>query len=136
MLRLLLRFIAINLASIYIAALILGGVITFYGGLSTLLLVALFISVANLLVKPLVNLLLLPIHLVTMGLFRWVANLVTLYLATLLFPSMKIHSFVSPRIDLTYLILPSVHFSAFGAFIIATLTLTLVFNCLYWLFQD
>jgi putative membrane protein len=136
MLRIFLRSIAINLASVYIAAQILSGVIIFYGGFSTLFFAALFISMANLLVKPLINLLLLPIHLVTLGLFRWVANLVTLYLTTLVFPSMRIHSFVSPRFDLTYLIIPSIHFSAFGAFIVSTLTLTFVFHCLYWLMQD
>jgi putative membrane protein len=136
MLRLLLRSIAINLASIYIAAMILGGVITFYGGFTTLVAAAIVISLANLLVKPLIHLLLLPIHLVTMGLFRWVANLITLYLVTLIIPTMKIHSFVSPRTDLVYLIIPSIHFSAFGAFILATLTLTAVFHFLYWLLQD
>ena len=136
MFRLLLRSIAINLASIYIAAMILSGVITFYGGFSTLILASLFISAANLIVKPLIHLLLLPIHLVTMGMFRWVANLITLYLVTLVFPGVKIHSFISPRMDLVYLIFPSVHFSAFGAFIIVTLTLTAVFHFLYWLLQD
>jgi uncharacterized membrane protein YvlD (DUF360 family) len=97
---------------------------------------AVLIALANLLVRPLINLFLLPIHLVTLGVFRWVANLVTLYLVTLIIPSLSIHSFTSPRLDLTYLIIPSIHFSAFGAFVVATLTLTTVFHCLYWLLQD
>ena len=136
MIRLLLRSVAINLASIYIAAQILSGIITYVGGYQTLLLAALAIAVVNLFVRPVINLLLLPIHLVTLGIFRWVANLVTLYLVTLLVPNLQIHSFTFPGLDLKYIIIPSMHFTAFGAFVVATLTLTLTFHLLYWLLQD
>jgi putative membrane protein len=136
MLRLFLRSIAINFASIYIAILILNPVISYVGGLKTLISAAVIIALANLFVRPIINLLLLPIHLITLGLFRWVANLGVLYLVTIFVPNLKIHSFISPRLDLGYLILPPIHFSAFGSFILATITLTLVFHFLYWLLQD
>jgi len=136
MLRLLLRSIAINLASIYLAAQILSGVITYVGGYQTLLMASLAIALVNLFVRPVINLLLLPIHLVTLGVFRWVANLVTLYLVTLMVPNLQIHSFTFPGLNLKFLILPAMHFTAFGAFIVVTFTLTLVFHFLYWLLQD
>src|SRR3990167_1349758 len=65
MLRLLLRSIAINLASIYIAAQVLSSIISYVGGTQTLLLAALTLAAVNLFVRPVINLLLLPIHLVT-----------------------------------------------------------------------
>jgi putative membrane protein len=136
MIRLFLRSISINLASIYISSLILSGVIVYIGGYKTLLIAATAITVANLIVKPLVHLLLLPIHLLTLGAFRWVANLITLYLITWLVPNLQIRAFTAPEINLTYLMIPSIHFSAFAAFIVATLTLTLVFHFIYWLLQD
>jgi putative membrane protein len=136
MIRLMLRSLAINIASVYIAIQILSGIITYVGGLGTLVLAGVIISLANLFVRPLINLFLLPIHLLTLGTFRWLANLITLYLVTLIIPSLAIHSFISPRIDLTYLIIPSIQFSPFGAFVVATFTLTAIFHCLYWLFQD
>ncbi len=136
MLRLLLRSIAINLASIYIVIQILSGVIVYVGGYKTLLMAAVAISLVNLLVRPIINLLLLPIHLVTLGVFRWVANLVTLYVVTLLVPNLQIHSFISPGLNLRYLILPSMNFSAFGAFLVSTVILTITFHFIYWLLQD
>ncbi|OGD09188.1 hypothetical protein A2397_04365 [Candidatus Amesbacteria bacterium RIFOXYB1_FULL_44_23] len=136
MFRLFLRSISINFASIYIAIIILNPVISYVGGLKTLLTAAVIIALANLFVRPIVNLLLLPIHLITLGLFRWVANLATLYLVTILVPNLKIHAFVSPRLDIGYLIIPPITFSAFGSFILATITLTCVFHFLYWLLQD
>ncbi len=136
MLRLLFRSIAINLASVYIAANILSGIIIYVGGPKTLLMAAVVIAVVNLLVKPIVNLLLLPIHLVTMGVFRWVANLITLYVVTIVVPNLQIHAFTFQGVDLKYVIVPVVHFSAFGAFLLSTFVLTVTFHLIYWLLQD
>ena len=136
MIRLFLRSITINLASIYVSSLILSGIIIYIGGYKTLLIAATAITFANLIVKPIVHLILLPIHLITLGAFRWVANLITLYLITWLVPNLQIHAFTSPEIHFRYVIIPSISFSAFGAFIVATLTLTLVFHFIYWLLQD
>ncbi len=136
MLRLLLRTIAINLASIYLAAQILTGVITYVGGYRTLLMAAVVIAVVNLFVRPVVNLLLLPIHLVTLGLFRWIANVATLYIVTWLVPNLQIHSFTFPGVNLNYVIVPAIYFSPFGAFLISTFILTLTFHFMYWILQD
>lgn len=136
MLRLVLRSIAINLASVFIAAQILSGVISYVGGYQTLLFASLIIAVVNLFVRPIINLLLLPINLITLGMFRWLSNLVTLYIVTWLVPNLQVHSFVYPGLDLKYLIIPQIHFSAFGAFLVATFTLTLTFHFIYWLLQD
>ncbi len=136
MLRILLRSIAINLACVYVTIQILSGVVTYIGGIQTLFLASVAIAGVNLIVKPLINLLLLPIHLVTLGLFRWVANLATLYIVTWLIPNLQIHAFTFPGLDLKYLIIPSIHFTAFGAFLITTLVLTIVFHFIYWLLQD
>lgn len=136
MLRLVLRTVAINMLSIYLAAQILAGIMTYVGGYQTLLMAALAISVVNLFVRPIINLLLLPLHLVTLGVFRWLANVVTLYLVTWIVPNLQIHAFVFPGVDLRYLIVPEMHFSAFGAFVVATFVLTITFHLIYWLLQD
>lgn len=136
MLRLLLRTIAINAASVYIAAQILSGIITYVGGYQTILMAALIIAVVNLFVRPVVNLLLLPIHLVTLGVFRWIANLVTLYIVTWLVPNLQVHAFTFPGVNLHYLIIPQTSFSPFGAFVVATITLTFSFHFMYWILQD
>lgn len=136
MLRLVLRTIGINLASVYITAQILSGVISYVGGYQTLLMAALVIAVVNLFVKPIVTLLLLPIHLVTLGVFRWLANLVTLYIVTWLVPNLQIHAFTFPGLNLHYVIIPPLSFSAFGAFIVSTVTLTFTFHFMYWILQD
>ena len=136
MIRLFLRTIAINLLTIYITAQILSGMITYVCGYQTLLLASLAIAVVNLFIRPIINLLLLPVHLVTLGLFRWLANLITLYIVTLMVPRLQIHPFDFAGLNARFVILPEIHFSAFGAFIVSTLVLTVVFHFVYWLLQD
>lgn len=135
MIRLALRSLTINLAGIYIAAKILSGIVTF-GSFNTLFLAALAVAAVNLLVRPVINLLLLPIHLVTLGVFRWVANLATLFIVTRLVPDLQIHAFDFVGMNLTFLIIPPIHFSVFGAFVVVTVVMTVVFHFLYWLLQD
>lgn len=136
MFRLLLRSLAINFAAVYIAFKILSGVVTYPGGFHTLVLVAIAVALGNLVVRPIINLLLLPIHLVTLGLFRWLVNLLILFAVIRFIPGIGIHAFTFPGLDLQYLLIPRLHFSAFGAFVVTTLVMATTFHLLYWLLQD
>ncbi len=136
MIRFLARSIAINAAGIYIVVKVLSGIFVIEGGIAKFLTAALAISLINLIVRPIINLLLLPINLLTLGLLRWVGNIGVLFLATKLVPEMQIHEFISPKLELPFLIIPSFEFSKFGAFIFVTLFLSLVFHIVYWLFQE
>lgn len=136
MIRMLARTLAINLASIYIVAKVMGGVFIIEGGISKFLVAALAISVINLVIRPIINLLLLPINLVTLGFSRWFANVGVLYVATRLVPEMRIVPFISQRLELPFAIIPSITFSAFGAFLYVSLVLSLIFHIIYWIFQE
>ena len=79
MMRALLQ-IVLNGVAVLIAAYLVPG-ITYTGGLLYLLLVGLVFGLINLLVKPIVTLLSLPLIVVTLGLFYLVINGLMLYLA-------------------------------------------------------
>lgn len=79
MMRALLQ-IVLNGVAVLIAAYLVPG-ISYTGSLAYLLLVGLVIGLINLLVKPLVTLLSLPLIVVTLGLFYLVINGLMLYLA-------------------------------------------------------
>lgn len=136
MLRYFFRSIVLNAFCIYLSTLVIAGLFYFQGGWGTIILAGLIISLSNLFVKPIVNLLLLPIHLLTLGLSRWISNLVSLYLVTWLLPGLQIHDYTFPGLNLSFIIIPPLHFSAFGAYLLATLVLTFCFHILYWLFQE
>jgi len=136
MFRLLLRSVFINIAGLYLSVVILSGVVAYTGDIKSLFFGSLLIIVINLFIRPVINLLLLPLHLVTLGLFRWIANIAVFYCITMFVSGFTVHPFTSSPLDLPFIIIPSFSFSAFGAFIYATVVFTLIFQVLYWLFQD
>lgn len=56
----------------------------FENGFYTLALTGAVLMLITMVVKPIINVLLLPLNLVTFGLFKWVAYAITFYLVTLI----------------------------------------------------
>lgn len=130
-----LRSIFVNSLAILIASKINSDLFVFTGNYKTLLFAGLVIVLINILVRPILNLLLLPIHIVTLGAFRWITNLIILYLITRIVPQFSIGSFVSGPLNLGFIIVPPVYFNPFGSYLLASFLLSLVFHLLYWLFE-
>jgi len=77
--------IVLNGVAVLVAAYLVPG-ISYTGSLLSLLLVGLVIGLINLIVKPIVTVLSLPLIVVTLGLFYLVINGLMLWLAALLLP--------------------------------------------------
>ena len=69
--------------------------ITITGGWETILLVALVWSVIVMVIKPVLQILTLPITIITLGLFSFVLNALLFWAMTLLVPGFEISSFLS-----------------------------------------
>ena len=87
-LRALLR-VALNGLALFVASTLVPGV-SWNGGLLALLLAGFVIGLVNVLVRPLLTLLSLPLILLTLGLFYLVLNGLLLWLASLLLPPLEI----------------------------------------------
>lgn len=131
-LRKLLRSFVFNSVALWIVTQALEGVF-FTGGYQTLLLAALALTLVNLLIKPLINLLLLPINLITLGAFRWLVNVIALYLVTLFVPQFKIIGFLFPGFSYQGFVVPPIPLSAFWVFILTSFCLSIIISFLYWL---
>lgn len=127
-----LRLFLVNLAAFWLATNWLGGV-TASGGIKTLLYAALVLTLVNLFVRPLLKLLLLPINLLTLGAFRWLVNVLALYLVTLLVPELKITGFLFPGFTWQGFVIPEIYLSDFWALTATSFLLSLVVTSLLWL---
>ncbi|MBI4029439.1 MAG: phage holin family protein [Candidatus Blackburnbacteria bacterium] len=127
-----LRSFFIHLLVIWFVANSFGG-INYQNNLQYLALGALALTFADSLLKPLINLLLLPFNLVTLGLFRWVSGVVTLYIATTLVRGFSIVSFTYPGFQSNMFIIPSITFSTFAAFIVVSFVISLISSFLFWI---
>ncbi len=127
-----LRSFIFNLGALWLADYLFPGV-SLAGGYQTLLLATLALTLVNLLVKPLVKLLLLPINLITLGMFRWLINVVALYLVTLIVPQFQIQGFLFPGFSFQNFSLPAVQLSTFWVYVLVSFFLSLVTSFLFWL---
>ncbi|MDP3954741.1 MAG: phage holin family protein [bacterium] len=107
--------------------------IVFEKGNETLLLAAGALGLFNLFVRPLINILLLPINILTLGALKWVVNVATLYLVTLAVPGFKITGFSFPGANLYGIVIPSLDFGIIGALVAFSVLLSVISGFLTWL---
>ena len=129
--KLLLRFL-ITAVAVAIAAEIIPGIV-YNGGLKALLLIALVFGLVNLLVKPIIMLLALPVEIATLGLFTIVINAAMLYLVAYLVPDFQILSFQFPGIQYGALLIAPFTVPAWGTAVVGSLLIGFIATTLYWL---
>ena len=118
--------------SLYLASVAFSG-IQLSKGINSLLLTGVGLSILSLLVKPLINLLLLPLNLITFGLFRWVSSAIALYLVTLVIPGFKIIGFSFAGFSSRWLDIPAFSLSGFFAFIGFSFAISAFASIIHWL---
>lgn len=126
------RSYLIHLFALWVIANNIGG-IHFGKDPRVLLMGALALTVIDVLIKPLINLLLLPLNLVTLGTLRWVSSVFTLYISTLVVPGFEVVAFKYPGFTSNMFIIPPIDFSLFGAYIILSIFISIIVSFLFWL---
>lgn len=107
--------------------------ITFEKGLETLFLAGIGLTLAHIVAKPVINLLLLPINLVTFGLFRWVSSAIALYLVTLVVPGFKILGFHFSGFSSKWFDVPELNFKGVFSYVAFSFLFSLITSFVYWL---
>lgn len=129
-----LKYFVIDTVTLYIVSLNIRGM-SFDGGVKTLLLAGVVLAIAQFLIKPLINLLLLPINLLTFGLFKWVSYAVTLYLVTLLVSGFKITEFYFSGLSSYWFSLPVISLSGIFAFVAFSFLISTVSSIISWIMK-
>ncbi len=89
----------------------------------------------NLLVLPVVKLLLLPVNLLTLGLLRWLANVIVLYLFTLTYSGVHITAYQFQGYSSSIVALPAAHLSLFWVLVIVSLLMSITTGIVMALFK-
>ena len=128
----LIRSFLINIASLWAVARLVNG-FSFAHENETLLITAFVLGLVNLFVKPLINILLLPINLITLGAFRWLVNVLALLLVTVIVPDFKIVGFNFSGFAYGPIVIPVFSTSGVLALILNSMLLSLISSFLFWL---
>lgn len=128
----LLRSVVINIFALWLTSQLVGG-FSYSGGWQTLALAAVVFGMINLLIRPLVKLLLLPINLLTLGLLGWLVNVLMLYLLTMLIPKIKLEAFEFSEVAYKGFLIPTLEISRFYAAVLTSFLINLISVFLHWL---
>ena len=132
--RRILKFYLIDTSTLYITSLIATGMV-FESGYETIFIAGLALMGASLVAKPIINLLLLPLNLVTFGLFRWVSSAIILYLVTIVIPGFYIVGFSFQGLVSKWLDIPPITLSGVFAYIAFGLIISIIGSLLHWIFK-
>ncbi len=100
---------------------------------TTLAKAAVALSFFDILIKPIIKLLLLPINILTLGIFRWIINVFALYLTTILVPNFQIEPFSFSGFQGHNFVLPSFELSLFWTYVLVSFLLDLISSLIRWI---
>ncbi|MBI2622262.1 phage holin family protein [Candidatus Microgenomates bacterium] len=102
-------------------------------GIITLIVAGFVLYLLERVLKPILQLVTLPISIATFGLFSLVINAVNLYVLTLLITNVKIVPFVFPGFSFAGFIIPALNFNQLGAFLAVAISLTVIKKVIKWI---
>lgn len=132
--RTIIKHFIIDTISLYLISQAVSGIV-FDKGVETLLLAGLVLMATTMIIRPVINVLLLPINLVTFGLFKWVGYAITLYLVTLIVPGFKLLDFYFKGYSSSLFSLPPISLTGVLSFIAFSFLISFVSSIVYWIFK-
>lgn len=129
----LLRIYAIELWALYVADQVAGGLV-FQERLTGMIVTAGAMALASLVVRPIINILILPLSLATLGLLKFLSHAVMLYLVDFALVQFKVEGFYFAGLKSPYLDLPAVNYdNGVMAYIAFSLIIATVAGLVHWL---
>lgn len=104
------------------------GNLSFDQPLITLVKVAFVLMVFELLLKPIIKILLIPINILTLGFFRIVINTLGFYLASFIFIDFKVNPISIQSFIWQGFTIPSIYFSGFWAYVVSSTTTNFILS--------
>ena len=132
--RSILKHFIIDTVALYLISQSVSGMV-FEGGFYTLLLTGLALMLVNMIIKPIINILILPLNLVTFGLFKWVTYAITFYLVTLVVPGFKLLDFHFAGYASNLFSLPTISLTGTLAFLAFAFLVSSISSIVYWIFK-
>jgi putative membrane protein len=130
----LIRNTAFNSISLYLLPFILSGV-NVSGGYGTYIIGGLFLAIMFKVLKPMLNIISLPLNLVTLGMFSFLINAFIFYLATAFVPQIQINAFTFEGLSFGGFVIPRLFVNTFFAYVAAAFLHVSIVSFLHWLIK-
>jgi uncharacterized membrane protein YvlD (DUF360 family) len=128
-----LRLTAREIIALYLTSLVASGLLFNGKEVESLIIAGLALAGATMLVKPIINILILPITLATMGLFKFLAHTITLFIVDTALPQFEVTGFHFAGFTSPYFDLPPVNFEAgLFSYIAFSIVLYAIVSTIHW----
>lgn len=125
---------AINTVALYTATFLFSG-ISISGGFWSFFTASVLLTIGFRILKPILNIITLPLNVITFGLFQTLVVSFIVFLITLLYPQMKISEFHFQGFEFSGIIIQPFFVSLLLSYIIISVTIYLVNRSFFWLFD-
>ena len=132
--KLLIRNTLINALSLFLLTQAISG-IRISGGFIAFILAGFCLTILFWVLKPVLNLISLPLNALTLGFFSVVTNAILFYLLTVFIPNVSIFAFTFPGFSFAGFIVPKIFINTFFAFIVIACLQSLLFTFFKWVFK-
>lgn len=122
----------INAVAIAVLATFMSG-ISYGGRYEGLLLASGVLTLTNMVLRPIIKILMLPINLITFGVLGWVIQVLIIYLVTIMVPSFTINAFDLGPVSVFGILLPKFVLSQFWALVVVAFSITLIRKIIRWI---
>lgn len=127
-----LRNTLFNAFSIFAMSQILPGVVV-SGGFFTYIVGGVALTFLLIVLRPILNILALPLNIITLGFFSFLTNVIIFYLLTVFVTGISITAFYFPGVSYAGFIIPKIYFNTLFAFIIVSFVQSVIVSFLVWL---
>lgn len=128
------RFLFSTLALFITTQLLSGFHLT--GGVQTYIVTGIILSIMMLTLKPVLQLISMPLNLITFGLISFVINAIILFLLTAFVAQVSIEPFSLPGLSFLGFAIPSIPLNKWFAYLVASIVLSGVYSLLTWITTD
>lgn len=132
--RALIRNLVFYSVALFALTQIISGVIV-DGGVLTYILGGAVLSIMFIVVKPVLNIISIPLNIITLGLFSFFSNVLILFLLTMLVPQIKISAFTFPGFSYAGFVIPKTDFNLIMAYVVSGFVLSAIITFLTWLIR-
>lgn len=105
------------------------------GGFYSLLYSSLILWILLFFVKPVINIIALPINIITLNTFSWIIHALIFYIWTILVPAISIHSWVFTGLKIGPVTFSSINLSRWEVIILASVLSLMLIRFLGWVIK-
>ncbi len=125
------RVFLIETVALFLVSKVTSG-LDFENGLQSIVITGIALGIAAFFVRPVINILILPLNLLTFGIFKFLANAITLYLVDLVLKEFNVGSFTFLGLKHSLIDIPSFGVPYPFSYVAFSFLISFLTSILYW----